>query len=51
LDTNGREWQEAGEDCIMRNFITCTLHQNIIRVLQVKEDKMEGACSMHGRDE
>jgi hypothetical protein len=21
------KWQEAGEDCIMRNFITCTLHQ------------------------
>jgi hypothetical protein len=20
-----RKWQEAGEDCIMRRFITCTL--------------------------
>jgi hypothetical protein len=19
-------WREAGEDCIMRSFITCTLH-------------------------
>jgi hypothetical protein len=30
----GRKWLEAGEDCIMRNFITGTLHQtpNIIRV-------------------
>jgi len=23
----GRKWREAGEDCIMKNFITCTLHQ------------------------
>jgi len=22
-----RLWCEAGEDCIMRSFITCTLHQ------------------------
>jgi hypothetical protein len=22
-----RKWQEAGEDGIMRSFITCTLHQ------------------------
>jgi hypothetical protein len=21
------EWQEAGEDCIMRSFITCALYQ------------------------
>jgi hypothetical protein len=21
-----RRWWEAGEDCIMRSFITCTLH-------------------------
>jgi hypothetical protein len=23
----GPKWKEAGEDCIMRSFITCTLHQ------------------------
>jgi hypothetical protein len=23
--TKGEEWQEAGEDCIMRSFITCGL--------------------------
>jgi hypothetical protein len=23
------EWREAGEDCIMRSFITCTLYQVI----------------------
>jgi hypothetical protein len=22
-----RKWQEAGEDCIMWNFTTCTLHR------------------------
>jgi hypothetical protein len=22
-----RKWQEAGEDCKMRSFITCMLHQ------------------------
>jgi hypothetical protein len=22
----GRKWRETGEDCIMRSFITCTLH-------------------------
>jgi hypothetical protein len=22
-----RKWQETGIDCIMRNFITCTIHQ------------------------
>jgi len=26
-----RKWQEAGEDCIMRSFITCTLHQILLR--------------------
>jgi hypothetical protein len=25
-----RKWQEAGEDCIMRSFITCTLHQILL---------------------
>jgi hypothetical protein len=25
LDLRGRKWQEAGEDCIMRSFITCTV--------------------------
>jgi hypothetical protein len=25
LDLSGRKWLEAGEDCILRSFITCTL--------------------------
>jgi hypothetical protein len=30
LHIRGRKWQEAGEDCIMRSFITCTLHQILL---------------------
>jgi hypothetical protein len=26
----GRKWQEAREDCIMRSFITYTLHQILL---------------------
>jgi hypothetical protein len=26
LDLRGRKWQDAGEDCTVRNFRTCTLH-------------------------
>jgi hypothetical protein len=26
LDVGGRRRWEAEEDCVMRNFITCTLH-------------------------
>jgi len=27
LYLRGRKWQGAGEDCIMRSFMTCTLHR------------------------
>jgi hypothetical protein len=27
LELRGRKWREGGEDCIMRSFITCTLHK------------------------
>jgi hypothetical protein len=37
-----RKWREAGEDCIMKSFVVCTLYQ-------VKEDVMDGAFSTHGR--
>jgi hypothetical protein len=30
LDLRGNKWQEAGEDCIMRIFITCKLHQILL---------------------
>jgi hypothetical protein len=38
-----RKWWEAGEDCIMRSFLTCTL--------QRKEEGMGGTCSTCGRNE
>jgi hypothetical protein len=31
LDPRGRKWQETGNDCIMRSFITCMLHQILLR--------------------
>jgi hypothetical protein len=30
LDLRGRKWREAGEDYIMRNFLTCTCHQILL---------------------
>jgi hypothetical protein len=30
LDLRGRKWREAGEDCIMRSFVTCTLHHILL---------------------
>jgi hypothetical protein len=27
LDIRGRKWQEVGEECLMRSFVTWTLHQ------------------------
>jgi len=27
LELKGKKWPEAGEDCIVRNFTTCTLHE------------------------
>jgi len=26
----GRKWREAGEDYVMRSFITCTLHEILL---------------------
>jgi hypothetical protein len=44
------EVMQAGEDYIMRNFITCTLHQ-ILLGCQVKEDEVGGSCSKRGKNE
>jgi hypothetical protein len=44
---SGHKWEE---DCIMRNFIAFTLHGMLLGK-QIKEDKIFGACSTHGRDE
>jgi hypothetical protein len=39
------KWQKAGENCILRTFITCTFYPNY----QVKEDEIGRACSRNGR--
>jgi hypothetical protein len=48
LDVRGRKWREAGEDCIMRSFITSP---NIFKGNQIMEDVIGGSCSTYGRDE
>jgi hypothetical protein len=30
MDLKGKKWYEVGEDCIMRNFVTCRLHQLLL---------------------
>jgi hypothetical protein len=30
FEPKGRKWQEAGEDCIIRSFITCMLHHILL---------------------
>jgi hypothetical protein len=43
------KWQETGENCIIRSFMTCTPRQKKIRMLwSRKEDEMGRACSTNG---
>jgi hypothetical protein len=37
----GRKWQETGEDCLMRSFITCMFYQ-IFRVIKSRGMRPEG---------
>jgi len=30
LNLRGRKWRKAGEECIMRSFITCALHHILL---------------------
>jgi hypothetical protein len=40
LDLRSRKWWETGEDCIMRSFKTCTLHQILLGYDDgIKEDE------------
>jgi hypothetical protein len=32
-DVRGRKWQEAVVDYIMKSFITCVFHQNVVMVI------------------
>jgi hypothetical protein len=40
LDLRGRKWREAEEDCIMRSFTTCKLHQ--IRMNKSRRKRLAG---------
>jgi hypothetical protein len=46
LDLRGRKRWEAGEECIMRSFITCTLHQLLLG--RIKENEMAGHVARMG---
>jgi hypothetical protein len=43
-----RKWQEAGEDCIMRSFITCTLHHVFFRVMKSRRMRLVGYVAWVG---
>jgi hypothetical protein len=45
LDLRGRKCWEAGEDCIMRSFVTKYYYGD-----KIQEGGMSGACSTHGRE-
>jgi hypothetical protein len=47
LDRGEMKWQEAGESCIMRSFVTCTLRQ-YNQNGQVKKDEMGRPCMTNG---
>jgi hypothetical protein len=47
LGLRGRKWWEAGENYIMRSFISCMFHKYYSHD-QVKEDGMGWTCSIHG---
>jgi hypothetical protein len=41
------KYQEAGEYCIVRGFLTCTLGQ--VSINKIKEDEIGEACSKQER--
>jgi hypothetical protein len=48
MDLRGRKWQEAGEDCIMRSFITFFILPNIIRVIKSRTIRWAGNVARKG---
>jgi predicted RNA-binding protein YlqC (UPF0109 family) len=43
------KWQEVEVNCLVRNFINCTLHKISLEV-QVQEDEMGTICSTYGEN-
>jgi hypothetical protein len=56
LDLRGRQWQDAGENSIMKSFTICTNSMESSPVweattVQINKDEMAGGgCCIHGRD-
>jgi hypothetical protein len=48
LDIRGTKWREAGENCIMRSFITYTLHKILIRVIKSRRVRRVGHVAPRG---
>jgi hypothetical protein len=48
LYLRGRKWQGADEDCIMRSFITYTLHPSIFRVIKSRRMRWVGHVERMG---
>jgi hypothetical protein len=49
LDIRGTKWQEAGEDCIMKNFLTCSYASpNMIRVIKLVKMRWVGYVARTG---
>jgi hypothetical protein len=40
LDLRGRKWWEAVENCIMRSFITCMLHEILLYIIMMVKSRM-----------
>jgi hypothetical protein len=43
LDLRGREWRRAGEDYMMRSFVTCTIH-HMLCIREIKSMRITWAA-------
>jgi len=48
LGLRGNKWQEAGEDFIMRGFITCNTSPNFIRMIKSRRMRWPGRVARMG---
>jgi hypothetical protein len=50
LELRGRKWEEAGEDYIIRSFITCTLDQILLEVIKSRRMRWAGHVAHEGNE-
>jgi len=50
MGIRGRKWREAGGDCIISSFLSCTPTKYDTGD-QVKDDELDGTCGTHGKYE